>query len=69
VIVPESKQIELGQHHRHPSAFYSSYRYDSEKYQVPEVRDYWYYYLTELLLSEVHFYVESLQADFSNLGP
>ncbi len=25
VIVPESKQVELGQHHRHPLAFYSSY--------------------------------------------
>ncbi len=31
VIVPESKQVELGQHHRHSSAFYCSYSHGSEE--------------------------------------
>jgi hypothetical protein len=62
VIVPELKQVELGQHHRHSSAFYSSYSHGSEEI------DYWYFNLTEVLLSEV-FFVESLHGDFSELSP
>ncbi len=30
MIVPESKQVKLGQHNRHLSAFYSSYSHGSE---------------------------------------
>jgi hypothetical protein len=63
VIVPESKQVDLGQHHRHPSAFYSSYTHESEEI------DYLYFNLTEVLLSEVKVFMENLHGNFSELRP
>jgi hypothetical protein len=63
VIAPELKQVELGPHHRHPLAFYSSSTHKTEDI------DYWYFNLTEVYLSEVNFFMESLHGDLGELRP
>ena len=69
VIIPESRQYLLGNTQKHPNASYGCYQFHPDPKKEPESCHFWYLDATEVLLSEVNLYVESLQGEYSELSP
>ena len=62
VIIPESRQYLLGNTQKHPNASCGCYQFQPDPKKEPESCHFWYLDATEVLLSEVNLYVESLHA-------